>query len=58
MFYKGQKGLFCGLVDYITDYGETAALCAETEKLSVHAALGDLLDELNHDGYGLLYVDR
>jgi hypothetical protein len=48
------KQLFCSLVDYITEYGEAADLYSQTDKLGVHAALDDLLVELNEEGYGVL----
>jgi transcriptional regulator with XRE-family HTH domain len=52
------KELFCSLVDYITDYGETAELCCQTDKLGIHAQLDDLLSELNQEGYGFYYASR
>ena len=52
------KEIFCSLVDYITDYGETAELCSQSLKLNVHAELEDSLGELSREGYGFYFASR
>jgi hypothetical protein len=52
------KELFCSLVDYITEYGDVDELYSQTDKLNVHAALDDLLAELNQEGYGFYFASR
>ena len=52
------KEMFCNLVDYLTEYGDVDELYSQTDKLDVHAALGDMLADLNQEGYGFYFGSR
>jgi transcriptional regulator with XRE-family HTH domain len=52
------REVFCSLVDHITEYGDVAELYSQTDKLGVHAAVDDLLAELNQEGHGFYFGAR
>ena len=50
--------LFCLLADYLQDYGDADDLYSQTARLDVHAELGEILADLNQEGYGFYYATR